>query len=463
MPFPTLSSIAPALAELGIQLAEPITLDDINYSSYPTTSYQSPEYDASRWNFGAELEATGGALRATQRVAEHLGGGVHNDGSVTSPSIEVLTSPAPFTQWKEQLKKLTRVMLLFRQSVDITCGTHIHISPPASKKLDLSDLANIYRVFANAEPLIYALVAPSRRTNRFCYPIITADVSDIATRRKAHDELATADVSDLLANFFALRDYTKELATTQKRKFSNSELKHAVANGNGQRYHGLNLYSYVKHKTIELRYHNGSLNADKIANFALLMQLLIAFATSATQAKRAALCHALAYAETLEQMTAALNDALTLPADILAWIPARIAEIQTRAGARDDFHESENIAHSSRDSEPARSEYQLHAIRQQRAIDTLQAYAMEEHQVLSDPATRATLVALADDQMPGNDVQEGMRLWWHPAHGYMRRYIPCPSDIPQYPDSDALADAVSSTQPRRVYRPMTAAVGILSA
>ena len=117
---------------------------------------------------------------------------------------------APQRKIKSVIKRVCKVLSELDAQVNSTCGLHVHLDMRA-RSVDTA-----YNNLIKAQDLLYSMVPGSRRSNRYCRP-------------------SSVDA-----------------------QFDPSE---------GDRYVGINPVSYKKHKTLEVRIHSGSTNADKINNW----------------------------------------------------------------------------------------------------------------------------------------------------------------------------------------------------
>lgn len=128
-----------------------------------------------------------------------------------------LVSPKLFgTDGFESIKKALTIWNEVGASVNISCGTHVHID---AWNWDKSHMIELSLIWAKIEqPVLWYLVSPSRRNGSYCK----------AVNREYIRRLATSPVSSL------------------------------------NRYYSLNLNAFSRHKTIEFRLHNGTLHPKKI-------------------------------------------------------------------------------------------------------------------------------------------------------------------------------------------------------
>lgn len=139
--------------------------------------------------------------------------------------------------------------------VDRACGYHLHIG---SKDISFRKLKNVLLVYKYFEPLIYSMIAPSRKDSNWCRSI-GFNIQQII---KCQSE--------------------KELQILYY-SFNNDVNKHHIKSYckhkyQPQRYAGLNLHSHWFRSTIEIRYANGTINSTKVINWIKLHLTLIDYA-----------------------------------------------------------------------------------------------------------------------------------------------------------------------------------------
>lgn len=145
---------------------------------------------------------------------------VKDDGSIKADdgkrSLE-LTVCDDETEIFTTIDKVTGILSQFEVAVNKSCGLHVHLD---ARNREAETMAE--RLIA-AQPLLYSMVPPSRRSNAYCTP--------------THPE------------------HTIEAP--------------------GERYKGINLNAYDAHSTIEVRLHSGTHESRKINNWIKLLLRII--------------------------------------------------------------------------------------------------------------------------------------------------------------------------------------------
>lgn len=135
-----------------------------------------------------------------------------------------------------------------RCGTDETCGYHLHID---ARDLTWNDIKKIYYTYKMFENMIYKMLPLSRRNGKWSKPIDSTKLQ----------------IEGILDGDTLIEGYYKQPKDTV-------DTKHKY---DPKRYHGLNLHSYFYRGTIELRYHSGTTDYNKIEKWILLHQGLIEF------------------------------------------------------------------------------------------------------------------------------------------------------------------------------------------
>ena len=179
---------------------------------------------------------------------------VVSDGSVSSNSSdsdayggEVVMRPRRGDYFIQDVKTVSRTIKRYADGyVNYSCGTHVHVD---SRDLDWNHRLILTGFVKLVEPHLYSFLAPSRRTNHYCKPVsqhwnMFQDVYD----------------RDTFIDFWYDTD-----------SFYNGRW-------NDKRYYGLNQHPSFWDggtKSIELRYHSGTLSPEKLKHWAILWTSII--------------------------------------------------------------------------------------------------------------------------------------------------------------------------------------------
>jgi hypothetical protein len=151
-------------------------------------------------------------------------------------SVEIKTRPlVGIDDWERIVPKALDICRYLGARVNRSCGHHLHVDLPESLA-DPRHIRSVYNLFHRFEPLIYGIVAPSRRENGYARP---------------------------------MQDRTRYLHGCKTWRCFRRAL------GDWDRRCGLNLiHLFQREPRIELRYHHGTLDPDKARHwmhFALRM------------------------------------------------------------------------------------------------------------------------------------------------------------------------------------------------
>lgn len=172
--------------------------------------------------------------------------GYNGDNEIVSPilyGIDGLT----------QLEKILAGLNSLNCIINRTCGIHVHHDVTeivSQKESGQRFLINLVKMVAKFEHIIYKLVPPSRLDNRqYSIPVRKTFFSD------------------------GFKEFIRVMKLDCKEKYNNNNASYPCA----QRYRasGLNLRNVWTRGAVEFRYHNGSLNFDKISTWIILTQAIV--------------------------------------------------------------------------------------------------------------------------------------------------------------------------------------------
>lgn len=207
-------------------------------------------FDGKTLTFGVEIEcnvARSSMLAAARqnRVEVHYEGYNHTDNdhyykfvtdaSVTGTNPIECVSPIlkDNSEGHESLKTALKALNEAGASVNSSCGLHVHVGV---EEYTDKEYVNIFRNYQKMEVLIDSFMAPSRRGN--------------CTWAKS-----------ILSFYYGREGMTKEDVRYQM----------------GGRYYKVNPESYRRHKTVEFRQHQGTVNYEKISNWVNFCLKLVAW------------------------------------------------------------------------------------------------------------------------------------------------------------------------------------------
>ncbi len=157
------------------------------------------------------------------------------DGTGLYRGLELVSPILYGDEGLDELQKVYEVLNSCGAKVDKTCGTHVHFD---IADFTVQNCKNFLNLYYNYQGIINHLVPPSRRRNEFCNPLKKADLVQINNQHWVT----------------SIRDIASVICT---------------------RYSKVNLQSYVKYGTIEIRQHGGTTDFDKMEAWIILMYQLL--------------------------------------------------------------------------------------------------------------------------------------------------------------------------------------------
>jgi hypothetical protein len=171
--------------------------------------------------------------------------GISYDGSLGDNGVEFQTPILKGKTGEDFIKNLCSTLNRNDYYTDKTCGLHLHID--GSKSFTGEDkLKNCKRLFTTyyyVEPVLMMFLPFSRRNNHYC-KILQNDYN-IA-------EIRNAETQEKLEQIWYRQDDLKIIDEIKKTKNSNT------------RYHGFNFHCLLWDNHLELRYHSGTIDKNKI-------------------------------------------------------------------------------------------------------------------------------------------------------------------------------------------------------
>lgn len=139
---------------------------------------------------------------------------------------------SPILQGQEGIDELRKVLTIIEElgcKVNVSCGLHVHIG---IQDYNVKNLTNLLKFYGKYEEEIDMVVAPSRRVCRWARSLNINSIWDRLNRCET------------------FRDVENIMST---------------------RYKKVNVFSYRRYGTVEFRQHGGSVNADKICSWVIML------------------------------------------------------------------------------------------------------------------------------------------------------------------------------------------------
>lgn len=204
---------------------------------------------------GVEIEAEGGSYSGVYDDLANEGFGVQTDGSLDSEGIEVQVPASNGDNTRKLVLQACQSLKDNGFDVSKRCGLHVHIEYLSRMKTIKRLLLMVYA----CEPVFYAINPKGRQDNDFCQPLRKAF--------SAH-EIIQAQAKDIDKLYYS-KKYTG-LSESKVRDFKRSKW-------NQCRYFGFNLHSLFYQKTVEFRYHAGTISHQKIMYWIELLKAILLY------------------------------------------------------------------------------------------------------------------------------------------------------------------------------------------
>jgi len=160
----------------------------------------------------------------------------------------------------EEVRKAAAALEVAGATVDRRCGFHVHFD---ARQMKLKAVKNLFKLWMKFEDVLDTFQPLSRRgsSNTYCQSNL---------RDRCHDANGHREACDAMFNAIDTSKSMEEMARIYP-----------------CRYRKLNIHSYFRHQTLEVRHHAGTTDPDKITNWVRLMaRLFDAAETAATVRNR---------------------------------------------------------------------------------------------------------------------------------------------------------------------------------
>lgn len=158
---------------------------------------------------------------------------VNGQGTGIGRGLELVSPPLTIAKMEKDLKTVTTVLNELGAKVDRSCGIHVHHE---IDDLNAKHIKNIFATYYRHQNMISEMMPKSRRNGHYCQDLTRNEVERILSQDTIRDIQYTACA----------------------------------------RYRVINFTSYVKYGTVEFRQHGGSTDFEKIFNWILITQAIVA-------------------------------------------------------------------------------------------------------------------------------------------------------------------------------------------
>lgn len=222
--------------------------------------------------FSCEIECYGKDKRTVARFSHstYKDLGMCHDGSLTSGlgyPIEIQTPILKGKRGEILIADLCTSLIEKGFKVDKSCGLHIHLDGHAfnHRTLEMMQgkvrptlLITLYLAYRLFDPVIVSLLPSTRRANRYC--------SSFEEGAVHNDQAISVDPLPVSFNKMMKVKTLKDFENYWYKTGGNYEkvMKAKSSRYTVSRYFGVNIHSLLAHNNLEIRYHSGTLNYEKI-------------------------------------------------------------------------------------------------------------------------------------------------------------------------------------------------------
>jgi hypothetical protein len=203
--------------------------------------------DGNGRGIGVEIEVSNQDSDSHYEIARERKWSSCDDGT-SGVVVEYMSPILRESNYQKEIKNFCGKHLQ-NAGINTACGLHVHID---CADVDWRELANVFRYFYKFERWFFDLMPRSRQSNHFCQRL-----PNLPTPKRKSD----------LVNFLYGRPSVRGI----KRD------KYPSPNENGcvDRYFWINIHSYFYRRTLEIRLHSGTTNANKINRWIELLLVCI--------------------------------------------------------------------------------------------------------------------------------------------------------------------------------------------
>ncbi len=154
----------------------------------------------------------------------------------------------------DEVRRAAEALQSVGAQVDKKCGLHVHFD---ASRMSLKAVKNLFKIWLKFEDVLDTFQPASRRGNANTYCRTNLD----------HDIINAGNHRGQCSVMFRKLDACRSI----------EQMKDVFPS----RYRKLNIHSYFRHRTLEVRHHSGTTNPEKITNWVRLMSRLFDAAESA--------------------------------------------------------------------------------------------------------------------------------------------------------------------------------------
>jgi hypothetical protein len=263
--------------------------------------------------------------------------GLTSDGSLDH-GVELITPPLRLATLENLIKETCKACDRADLQAKTSCGLHIHLDASDFKNSDIK-IKHLLQTYFLTERVLYDMLPASRKRGSYCRPLANRfSLKDIQSRDDADlmwyiDQSAKESITvynNVTGNY---EKPNKKQLKDQLRKEYSDDIKDRKRNKmDSTRYHGLNIHGIFYRGAVELRYHSGTTNADKILGWIKINQAMVDFAVKNFKFKKLMAVYQAGDGDRINKFC----DAFDLDNDIKKYIIERTNKFSGDAYANDD-------------------------------------------------------------------------------------------------------------------------------
>jgi len=247
---------------------------------YPLTFHNSTTFNVnpSHRYLSVEIEVANCGPGSHVNVAcEKWKASIVEDGSLPDSGFEINTAPANGDLFVNQISEICGALARQGAEVNERCGLHVHID---ARTFRAPTMRKLLKLYVKLERALFLLVPDSRRHNQYCTPVERRLREYLNPKKPDYNKMDSTGgplwETVPLKGAKETREKIAEYTYGDGVKVVPNQLRRNKYGG--ERYKAFNLVSWYHRGTIECRLFNGTVNATKIINWAMLWAGILDYA-----------------------------------------------------------------------------------------------------------------------------------------------------------------------------------------
>jgi len=250
---------------------------NVELARYPLTFHNATTFNInpSHRYLSVEIEVAGcGTGSYVNQACAKWKASIVEDGSLPDGGFEINTAPANGDAFVQQITEICTALARQGAEVNDRCGLHVHID---ARTFRAPTMRKLLKLYVKLERALLLLVPKSRRHNQYCTPVEhrlreylnPKKITYTPDNKPIYGPVTlkgTKETREKIAEY----TYGDGVKVVPKRLRRNKY--------GGERYKAFNLVSWYHRGTIECRLFNGTINAVKIVNWAMLWAGILDYA-----------------------------------------------------------------------------------------------------------------------------------------------------------------------------------------